>query len=45
MFRGNNVSLGSSRGPFYGVTAAFGSAGAICGIHAFNTIDENLRKE
>ncbi|KAH9932471.1 major facilitator superfamily domain-containing protein [Fomitopsis serialis] len=33
------------RGSFYGVTAAFGTAGALAGIHAFNTIDENLRKQ
>lgn len=33
------------RGSFYGVTAAFGTAGAVAGIHAFNTIDENLRKQ
>ncbi|KAH9839082.1 major facilitator superfamily domain-containing protein [Rhodofomes roseus] len=49
---GNLLSLIASesypsnvRGSFYGVTAAFGTAGAIAGIHAFATIDDNLRKQ
>ncbi|KAH9839076.1 uncharacterized protein C8Q71DRAFT_494285 [Rhodofomes roseus] len=49
---GNLMSLIASesypqnvRGSFYGITAAFGTAGAIAGIHAFNAIDENLRKQ
>ncbi|TFY65255.1 hypothetical protein EVJ58_g2085 [Rhodofomes roseus] len=42
---GNLMSLIASEGSFYGITAAFGTAGAIAGIHAFNAIDENLRKQ
>ncbi|TFY65259.1 hypothetical protein EVJ58_g2089 [Rhodofomes roseus] len=49
---GNLLSLIASesypsnvRGSFYGVNAAFGTAGAIAGIHAFATIDDNLRKQ
>ncbi|KAI0731628.1 major facilitator superfamily domain-containing protein [Fomitopsis betulina] len=36
---------GPARGSLYGVTAAFGTAGAVAGIHAFSAIDENLRKQ
>ncbi|TFY65266.1 hypothetical protein EVJ58_g2090 [Rhodofomes roseus] len=41
---GNLLSLVTAdvRASFYGITAAFGTAGAISGIHAFKTIDENL---
>lgn len=39
------VGLNITRGSLYGVTAAFGTAGAVAGIHAFSAIDENLRKQ
>ncbi|KZT64586.1 MFS general substrate transporter [Daedalea quercina L-15889] len=34
-----------TRGLFYGITAAIGTAGAVSGIHVFHTIDQNLRKQ